>query len=78
MKEQGKNRLNKKIKTVTQVPVSRYLAQDAENISHATVSGTTATVDVLHYSNGEVLFPYTISQYGGFGHTDQETNELNP
>lgn len=35
------------------------------------------TADVLHHMEADVLFPYTISQYGGFSHTDEEINSLN-
>lgn len=62
--------------TVTQIPVQRYIPLDAENISHAVPSGPSATVDVLHHEKAEVLFPYTLSQYGGFSHTDSVDNGL--
>ena len=62
--------------TVTQVPVSRYLPEPAENLSHTSVSGISASADLLDYDRAEVLFPYTIRQYGGFGHTDGAVNQL--
>ena len=62
--------------TVTQTPVSRYVPGKAQNISHASVSGINASVDVLNYMSAEVLFPYTIQQYGGFGHTSNVENSI--
>lgn len=64
--------------TVTQIPVQRYLPETPKGIDHVTVSGQKATAQLLDAEHGEVLFPYTITQYGGFGHTDNERNELNP
>lgn len=61
---------------ITQIPVSRYLPEPAENIFHTSVSGTSAFADLLDYDHAEVLFPYTIRQYGGFGHTDGAVNQL--
>lgn len=61
---------------ITQVPVSRYVPQTAQNVSHGTVSGINASVNLLDYDSGEILFPYTIQQYGGFGHTDSVVNGL--
>lgn len=62
--------------TITQTPVSRYNAQNAQNVSHATANGINATVDVLNHDSAEVLFPYTIQQMGGFGSMGSQTNRL--
>lgn len=61
---------------ITQIPVQRYRPLDAKNVLHATPSGPSATVDVLHHEKAEVLFPYALSQYGGFSHTDSADNGL--
>lgn len=62
--------------TITQIPVQRYIPLDAKNVLHATPSGPSATVDVLHHEKAEVLFPYALFQYGGFSHTDSAHNGL--
>ena len=62
--------------TVTQIPVQRYIPGDAVNILHAVPSGIHASADVLNNTKAEVLFPYGIQQYGGFGHTDSVINRI--
>lgn len=64
--------------TITQIPVQRYVPGPAEDLGNVSVSGINGTADVLHHTEAEVRFPYTISQYGGFSHTDEEINSLNP
>lgn len=61
---------------VTQIPVSRYVAENAQNVRNSTPDGVNATVDVVTNDVAEVLFPYTINQYGGLSHTDGVTNKL--
>lgn len=61
---------------ITQVPVSRYVAENAKNVSHASVDGVNATVNVKDYDKAEVLFPYSLRQYNGFSHMDGETNHV--
>lgn len=61
---------------VTQVPVSRYVAENAQNVKNSTPDGVNAAVDVVGNDIAEVLFPYTINQYGGLSHTDGVTNKL--
>lgn len=62
--------------TIIQIPVQRYVPGPAEDLGNVSVSGINGTADVLHHTKAEVLFPYTISQYGGFSHTDGEINAL--
>lgn len=62
--------------TVRQMPVSRYRAGNPENVSNAVIYGSSAFVDVLNNTSAEVLFPYTLSQYQGFSHTDGVKNAL--
>lgn len=62
--------------TITQIPVSRYVAGNAMNVSHGIVDGVNASVDVKNYDSAEVLFPYSLEQYNGLSHTDGETNRL--
>ena len=66
------------IYTITQIPVQRYVPGPAEDLGNVSVSGINGTADVLHHTEAEVRFPYTLSQYGGFSHTDEEINSLNP
>ena len=61
---------------MTQIPVSRYVAENALSVSHAVGNGINASVDVKNYDSAEVLFPYRLGQYGGFSHTDGVTNKL--
>lgn len=61
---------------VTQVPVSRYVAENARSVSNSTPNGVNASVDVLRNMKAEVLFPYSLHQYGGFSHTDGVKNQL--
>ena len=61
---------------VTQIPVSRYVAENAQNVRNSTPDGVNAGVDVVSNDIAEVLFPYGITQYGGFSHTDGVTNKL--
>ena len=61
---------------VTQIPVSRYVAENAQNVRNSTPDGVNAAVDVATNDVAEVLFPYTLHQYGGFSHTDGVTNKL--
>ena len=61
---------------ITQVPVSRYVAENALSVSHAVGNGINASVDVKNCDSAEVLFPYRLGQYGGFSHTDGVTNKL--
>lgn len=62
--------------TITQIPVSRYVAGNVMNVSHGIVDGVNASVDVKNYDSAEVLFPYSLRQYNGLSHTDGETNRL--
>lgn len=59
---------------VKQVPVQRYIPGNAQNVANATPSGSNANVNVLNNTRAEVLFPYTMNQYGGFSHTDGVKN----
>lgn len=63
--------------TVTQTPVSRYIPQTAKNISNSSISGIDGTADVLNHNSAEILFPYSIKQYGGFGSMMHRVNEIN-
>lgn len=60
--------------TVTNLPVSRYVAQPSQDISHSTPNGIHSLVDVLRYDRAEVLFPYVLRQYEGFGSMDERSN----
>lgn len=62
--------------TITQTPVSRYTAQTAVNVSHATVNGTSATVDVLNYTSASVNFPYLLTNHGWFYGVESTVNSL--
>lgn len=64
------------IYTVTQVPVSRYKPQTAVNVLNATPSGINASVNVRDNTSATVKFPYKITQYQGFSHTNNKTNKL--
>ena len=61
---------------IVQTPVQRYLPGTAKNISNMTISGSSVSTDLRSQTSAEVLFPYTIQQYGGFAHTDNEVNHL--
>ena len=63
--------------TVTQTPVSRYIPQTAKNVSNSSISGINGTADVLNHDSAEILFPYNIKQYGGFGSMMHRVNEIN-
>ena len=62
--------------TVTQTPVSRYVPDTAVSISHATISGINATVDVKNHTSAEVKFPYTIREYGWYYGVNSKANRL--
>lgn len=59
---------------ITQLPVSRYVPQQAENHLACTVDGINATAYLVDAAAGEVEFPYVISQYEGFGSVDHADN----
>ena len=63
--------------TVTQTPISRYIPQTAKNVSNSSISGINGTADVLNHDSAEILFPYNIKQYGGFGSMMHRVNEIN-
>lgn len=62
--------------TITQTPISRYLPQDAKNVAHATPNGIQGTVDLLHHTYAEILFPYGIRMVGYYGSMDFIDNVL--
>lgn len=65
--------------TVTQKPISRYVPGNAQAVKHSTVSGINGTANLLNIDNGdfgEIRFPYTIRQMGGFGSMHSRTNQL--
>ena len=62
--------------TVTQTPVSRYAAGNAEVVENAAASGVNATVDVIDNSHAEARFPYTVSEMGWLGSMASKTNHL--
>lgn len=59
---------------VTQMAVSRYVPQNAENVLHSTVSGINGTANLLDYDRAEIRFPYVINQYEGFGSMNHRDN----
>lgn len=62
--------------TITQTPVSRYVPGTAVNVSHATPSGSNATVNVLNYTSAEVRFPYSLTNHGWWYGVDSKKNML--
>lgn len=62
--------------TVTQIPVSRYVPENARNVQNFTVSSISGTTNLLTKEKGEVLFPYTLRQYEGFGSVDMKENQF--
>lgn len=62
--------------TVTQYDVSRYIAGNAENVLNTTPVGKNANVDLKNNTSAEVLFPYTIKQYGGLSGVHSLINKL--
>lgn len=45
-------------------------------ISHSSVNGINASVDVKNYDSAEVQFPYSLRQYNGLSNADSVTNQL--
>lgn len=62
--------------TVTQIPVSRYVPGNARNVQNFTVSSISGTTNLLTKEKGEVLFPYMLRQYEGFGSVDMKENQF--
>ena len=62
--------------TITQYDVSRYIAGNAENVTNITPVGKNATANLTDNDFAEVLFPYTIKQYGGLSGVHSLINKL--
>lgn len=62
--------------TITQTPVMRYVAGTAENVSHTTINGSSATVNVKDYESAEVRFPYTLTNHAWYSGVDNRKNPL--
>ena len=62
---------------VEQILVSRYVAGNARNVSHAVSLGINADITILGEDDvEEVVFPYSLCQCQGFSHIRRVTNRL--